>query len=178
MLRKWLETKHRSLKMLSRVDRWFGYETPEILSSNYQGEANIHNLPWLTPRVVDDPTDLITSQGAFYAGFFAYFLAIPVGMCLLRPFRRFGASLGFPRMTGVLCAAIWLPIVVSFVLALLLTHEPLREALTETRELHFALSILLYSLLLVSYCSPASRPLRWPFTWGNRQKNINSATTR
>lgn len=165
---------------ISWGQRWFGYDTPELLSSNFQGEANIHNLPWLTPRVVDDPTDLITSQGAFYAGFFTYFLAIPIGMWLLKPFRRFAARLGCPPISGALCAAIWLPIGASFGLALLMPHGASREALTETRELHFAVSILLYSLLLVSYCEPATRrsgALWWRAVAEHRQNNINTATT-
>lgn len=159
--------------------RWFDYETPELLLSNYQGEANIHNLPWLTPRVVENPTDLITSQGLFYAGFFTYFLVIPLGMWLLMPFRRLVQRLGFPPISAALFAAIWLPIVASFALAMLMAFGPSREALTETRELHFALSILLYSLLLVSYAGPAfrfSRPLRLWFARANRQKSVNSAT--
>lgn len=137
--------------------RWLGYETPKVLSDNYQGEANIHNLPWLTPRVVEDPTDLITSQGLFYAGFVIYFLSIPIGMWSFRPLRRFGQWLSFPPIPAALLTAIWLPIIASFVLAILMAPGPSRESLTETRELHFALSILLYSMLLVSYSGPGSR---------------------
>lgn len=160
--------------------RWFGYETPELLSSNYQGEANIHNLPWLTPRVVEDPSDLITTQGLFYLGFFVYFLAIPVGIWLLKPLRRFSQRFGFPRITAALFAAIWLPLIASFVLAALMAFGPSREALTETRELHFALSILSYSLLLVSYSELAPRflrPLRFPSAQDHRQEIFDNATT-
>lgn len=145
---------------ISWGQRWFNYETPEFLSDNYQGEANIHNLSRLTPRVVDHPTDLVTSQGAFYVGFFTYFLLFPAGMWLSSPCRRFGKWLGFPPISAALLAAIWLPVATSFVLAKLMAFGASREALTEMRELYFALSILLYALLLAWYSTDGFSLLR------------------
>ncbi len=136
--------------------RWFGFETPDVLSSNRQGEANIHNLPFLTPRVVEGPTDLITSQGAFYMGFFTYFLLIPVAIWLLKPLGRLAGRLGHPAIAPALLAAIWLPIFASFGLAIWTGYGPTREALTETRELYIGMSILAYVLLLVSYAISGS----------------------
>ncbi len=128
--------------------RWIGFETPESLSSNVQGEANLHNLPWLTPRVVDSPTDFITSQGAFYLGFFAYFFLLPFVFCM-KPFVALRERLQFPQEPASLMLAIWLPVVVSFCLALFTPPGPIRFALTETRECFFAFAIFLYVMLLM-----------------------------
>ena len=65
-------------------------------------------------------------------------------------------NLGFPAIAPSLLAAIWLPIFASFALAIWTGHGPTREALTETRELYIALSILAYALLLVSYANRGS----------------------
>ncbi|MFO7973170.1 MAG: hypothetical protein ACQESR_04925 [Planctomycetota bacterium] len=133
---------------ISWGQHWFHYPTPEFLSSNSQGEANFHNLPCVTPRVVDGPCDLITSQGAFYAGFGLYFLAFPAATLGSRRARRWAQRLAFPTIPIAMLTAIWIPIGVSFLLAILTEFGPRRESLTETREFLCAASILAYTLLL------------------------------
>jgi len=134
---------------ISWGQHWLGFGTPELLSSNVQGEANLHNLPWLTPRVVEGLGDFITSQGAFYVGFFAYFLLLPLAF-RWRPTGVLLDRLKFPTLHGELLITIWLPIVLSFVLALVTQAGPTRDALTELREFYFAFSIFLYAMVLVT----------------------------
>jgi hypothetical protein len=142
---------------MSWGQRIFGFSTPAALSDNVQGETNIHNLPWLTPRVVEGPADLLTSQGLFYLGFFGYFLAVPLAL-------RLPASSGirerikWPGLPWTTIAAIWTPIVFSFVAAALTSIGPTRDAHTEMRELLFAAAILIYVAGLVQ--SPTSEPSR------------------
>ena len=128
---------------------WLGYSTPEILSSNIQSEANIHNLPWFTPKVVHSPRDLVSSQGLFYLGFFAYFFLLPMAS-LWRPLGTILNRLRFPLPSVPLLIAIWIPVGLSFLLAVVTQAGAIRDALTETRELYFAFSILLYAAYLAT----------------------------
>jgi len=134
---------------ISWGQHWLGFGTPELLSSNVQGEANLHNLPWLTPRVVEGLSDFITSQGAFYAGFFAYFLLLPM-VSRWQPIGALLDRLKFPKLQGRFLLAIWLPIILSFFLALVTQTGPTRDALTELREFYFAFSIFLYAMVLAT----------------------------
>jgi len=134
---------------ISWGQHWLGFGTPELLSSNVQGEANLHNLPWLTPRVVDGLSDFITSQGAFYVGFFVYFLLLPLAS-RWQPIGVLLERLKFPTLRSGLLMAIWLPIALSFLLALVTQVGPTRDALTELREFYFAFSIFLYAMVLTT----------------------------
>ncbi len=130
---------------VSWFQRVIGFSTPQFLKGNVQGEANFHNLPTLTPHDVDRATDLITSQGLFYVGFLLYFALFPL-LCLAssklgRLAKRWGF---FPLPIGAV-VAIWVPILVSFAVALALPHGPNRFGLTEIRELLFAVAIAGYA---------------------------------
>ncbi len=134
---------------ISWGQHWLKFATPDLLSSNVQGEANLHNLPWVTPRVVEGLGDLITSQGAFYVGFFAYFFLLPLAS-LWRLIASLLERLNFPIPRTKLLMAIWLPIGLSFFLALVTKSGPTRDALTELREFYFAFSIFLYAMYLTT----------------------------
>ncbi len=142
---------------ISWGQHWLGFETPEMLSSNVQSEANLHNLPWLTPKVVKNPNDIISSQGAFYAGFTTYFLLLPL-FALWRPTASILKRFRFPAPNTPLLIAIWIPVGFSFLLAIVTQTRAIRDALTETRELYFAVSILLYVIFLVTLAIPKSSP--------------------
>jgi len=134
---------------ISWGQHWLGFGTPELLSSNVQGEANLHNLPWLTPRVVEGLDDFITSQGAFYVGFFVYFLLLPLAS-RWGPVGSLLERLEFPTLPSELLMAIWLPLALSFFLAIVTQAGPTRDALTELREFYFAFSIFLYAVFLTT----------------------------
>jgi hypothetical protein len=130
---------------VSWFQRVIGFSTPEFLEGNVQGEANFHNLPALTPHEVTNLTDLITSQGLFYAGFFAYFALFPALCAVSPPLTRLANRWGFVPVPWAGMLTIWLPILVSFFVAALLPHGLKRFGLTEIRELIFALAIAGYA---------------------------------
>lgn len=128
---------------ISWGQRVFGFATPEMLAANVQDEANLHNLPMFTPRMVKGPTDMITSQGAFYLAFFAYFLVLPtIGFGLWS--KKRGWVWRFAGLRWSMLFAIWLPLLFSFALAVATSHGVSRAALTEYRELWFAVSCVAY----------------------------------
>jgi len=127
--------------------RWIGFGTPELLADNVQGEANLHNLPWLTPKIVNSPLDLISSQGLFYAGFFAYFLFLPLAL-RTQLLEKVDKIMLFPRQSFMLLLTIWIPVTLSFVISLFTAFGPTRGAITEVRELFFSVAIFVYACSL------------------------------
>ncbi|MGI9455619.1 MAG: hypothetical protein ACR2NU_03610 [Aeoliella sp.] len=132
---------------ISWGQRVIDYSTPEFLSSNFQNEANFHNLPFWTPKVIRGPSDLLTSQGLFYLGFFTYFCVLPF-LQRLGPFQKILDRVSFPTTPIVLLIFLWIPILLSFGLASGISYGPLRDAIAETREMCFALAVLSYILCL------------------------------
>ncbi len=130
---------------VSWFQRVLGFSTPELLRENVQGEANLHNLPILAPTEVTGLTDLITSQGLFYAGFAFYFALFPALSAGSPQLTQVANRWGFIPLPPVGVLAIWTPIFVSFLIAALLPHGLIRFGITEVRELIFAVAIAGYA---------------------------------
>jgi hypothetical protein len=147
------------LVFLGEETSWFqriiGYSTPEFLEHlSAQEELNIHNLrflqggKWLEGLSSGrfDLKMLLGSQNLFRIGFACYFLLIPLLLYWGRPrvFRVFLIErIRYPVPKAGFVISLWTALSLSFFLAFHCT-EPAKASLAETREMLYALFILLY----------------------------------
>jgi len=140
---------------VSWFQRVFDYSVPFVEQNSTQSEFNLHNLNFLnTNRVLlsDGSVELspisllMSSQNLFRIGFGTYFLLMPLASLL--PFAtRLLDRVGYVRPTVFFLAAIWGVILVSFVLTIT-TQPPLKDYVTEMREVFYGAVIFIYTLSL------------------------------
>jgi hypothetical protein len=147
------------LIFLGEETSWFqriiGYATPEFMESmSAQEEINIHNLRFLQGGKWTDGLSsgrfdvkmLLGSQNLFRIGFACYFLLIPLLLYWGRPkflqvLLKEKLSYPLPKVSFVI--SLWTTLSLSFFLAFHST-EPAKASIAETREMFYALFILLY----------------------------------
>jgi len=140
----------------SWFQRQLDYSVPAVENMNTQGEFNLHNLhPWggkegIVAVFADehgqfriDIRKLLDAQTFFRIGFLIYFLLIPM-IVMFRPVGRLADRLSYPRIEPGFLIAIWAVVIPSFILALI-TGPPVKNSITEFREMFFALVICLYT---------------------------------
>lgn len=147
------------LVFLGEETSWFqrilDYETPKFLESrSAQEEMNIHNLGFLQGGKWTDGLSsgrfdvkmLFGSQNLFRIGFACYFLLTPLLLYWGRP-RFFKAllieKLKYPVPKSSFVISVWTTLFLSFFLAFY-SDESVKASLAETREMLYALFILLY----------------------------------
>ncbi len=147
---------------VSWFQRVFDYSVPLIEQNSTQSEFNLHNLNFLnTNRVLlaDGSVELsltsllMSSQNLFRIGFGTYFLLVPLASLFPLGARLLG-RVGYVRPTVFFLAAIWGVILVSFVLTVT-TQPPLKDYITEMREVFYGAAIFIYTLSLSA--RPADR---------------------
>ncbi len=139
---------------VSWFQRVFDYSVPFVEQNSTQAEFNLHNLNIInTGRVLNaDGTlefsvmSMISSQNLFRAGFFGFFLALPLAS-LFRPFQRLLDRVSYVRPSTSFLLAAWSVIFVSFALAFI-TDAPVKNYVAETRELIYSAVIFFYTLSL------------------------------
>jgi hypothetical protein len=136
---------------ISWFQRVFNYGTPGIVGDvNRQNEFNIHNLwifhggKWLEAISSSkfNLKMLFSSQNLFRIGFFLYFLVLPLfaASAIFRYVRKKMGD-GIPRIGLVI--SMWVPLVLSFVVAAAASDET-RTSIAETREMLYAFFIFIY----------------------------------
>jgi hypothetical protein len=155
---------------VSWFQRVFGYSVPDVEAYSSQSEFNLHNLRVFGGgRIIrkDGGYDLslwalLNSQNVFRAGFFGWFLVLPL-LVWVPAVQRTAARLDYVRPDFVLFSPIW--IVLAFAAALTLTTvPPIKDYVAEATELGYASMILLYTLLLARPSDPRDGSLACPST--------------
>ena len=147
------------LIFLGEETSWFqrilGYSVPWIENANVQNEFNFHNIEALQGgSLTDSPIGigtLLKSQNLFRLGFFTYFIAIPILLAVTGP-KKIESRIGYRRPGAGFTISVVLITALSFLLAIS-TPADIRSALAETREMVYALIILLY----IIFCIMADR---------------------
>jgi hypothetical protein len=130
----------------SWFQRVLGFGTPEaIAQSNYQGEFNVHNLDILS-------IGALNPQNLFRAGFFTYFLILPLLM-QVRRIRELGTRLGYVAPEAAFLLMVWSVLGVSVVLSIA-GPDSARRAVVETQEGFQAFVVLSYVFF---YLGPVAR---------------------
>jgi len=139
---------------ISWFQRIFKYDNPVFAEGvNQQNEFNLHNLFFLHGGKWIDAFHsgkfniklLFSSQNLFRAGFFFYFLVIPLVLKTGR-LTFFQKKWRYPVPNNAFIIATWMVLGFSFVLSTF-SSGPLKTSLAETRELFYAFFIMLYLFL-------------------------------
>jgi len=139
---------------ISWFQRIFQYDTPAFVEGvNQQNEFNIHNLFFLHGgKWIDyihsgkfDFKLLLSSQNLFRAGFFFYFLIIPL-VLKTGSMQFIQNKWHFPVPNNGFMIATWTTLCFSFILSAF-SSGPLKTSLAETREFFYAFFIMAYLFL-------------------------------
>jgi hypothetical protein len=140
----------------SWLQHQLGYATPGVVSGiNSQGEFNLHNLSiFQGGELLGKNREnreiglslLLKSQHLFQLGFFAYFLVLPI--LTLTPTIALITKLRVPYPGWRLFGNIWLSIGLT-ILFTVFANEATKPIIAETRELLYALTILVFLILWV-----------------------------
>lgn len=138
----------------SWLQRVFDYSVPAVEQNSSQGEFNLHNqFIFGGGRVLGEDGGLnfsaavlLNSQNLFRAGFFLYFLLLPLLM-YWRPAAALLSKLGYVCPPRQLLAIIWPFIAVTLVLTTM-NVEPMKFYLAEVRETVYAATIFIYCMTL------------------------------
>ena len=147
----------------SWLQHQLGYSTPEFVATrNVKSEFNLHNLNIfhggeLLGSNEDLRSSLLKSQHLFQLGFFAYFFVLPAAT-LIRPTRAFIYKLQVPFPGGRLFGCIWLTVGLSILLTLV-AGDIAKPLIAETRELVYAVSVLVFLSLWFAHQRHADQPI-------------------
>ena len=140
---------------VSWFQRILGYSVPAVEAINAQGEFNLHNLgdgaPFLseTGQFSFAFEKLLYSQNLYRAGFFVFFLIIPVAVLVSSRVRAFMNWWHYLRPSNSFLLAVWSVITISFVLTAI-SPELTRNSIAEFREFYWAFAIFLYTWMLAA----------------------------
>jgi hypothetical protein len=131
----------------SWFQHYFHYEVPAVEKINVQNEFNIHNLEIfqggkLTGSEVALTEALFKSQNLFRIGFFGYFLILPL-LYKVPAIGRLLQHIDYKRPGALFIVSLIIVFATSFFLVPEASHIT-KKALAETREMLYALYILLY----------------------------------
>ena len=140
----------------SWFQRQFGYSVPAVEAINTQGEFNLHNIYlWggkhgIVAVFMDEHGQfhfnirkLFDAQTFFRIGFLLYFFLIPI-IVLFRPASRIADRLSYPKIETGFIIAIWAVVIPSFICTLI-AMPPVKNSITEVREMFYALVICLHT---------------------------------
>ena len=138
----------------SWLQRVFDYSVPSVEQTSSQGEFNLHNqFIFGGGRLLSEDgglnlntAALLNSQNLFRAGFFLYFLFLPL-LTLWRPAANLLGKLGYVCPPRQLLAIVWPFVAVTLVLTTMHV-EPMKFYLAEVRETVYAATIFIYCLTL------------------------------
>lgn len=148
----------------SWFQRIFNYSVPGVESLNRQQEFNIHNLEMLheEPIVTEKGkfqftlTALIRPQNLMKIGFISYFLLLPF-LHLIPRFNYFFTKIGYPKPSTGFLIAIWPALLLSYIFTIVFNKS--NHNIVETREMLYALFILLYIIDIFLLYAPRLRNL-------------------
>jgi hypothetical protein len=128
----------------SWFQRTLNYSVPSIEQVSTQNEFNIHNLEILQNRDSDSfVSRLLLPQNIFRIGFFGYFLFLPI-LLILPKLKVIASDIGFVKLDLEYLVIFIIVFSLSFALMFLPHDDLARRAITETREMLYALFVLIY----------------------------------
>ena len=134
----------------SWFQRFIYYPSPSCIKNiNAQDEFNLHNIEFFQGGnwVTGDSTAknnlklFLSSQNLFRFGYFIYFLFIPILLYMGRV-RIIEKKLNYPCPNMCFVLSTWSVLIISFIFVFF--NREIKSSLAETREMLYALFILLY----------------------------------
>lgn len=141
---------------VSWFQRIFNYSVSSVEAVSKQGEFNLHNLmifsegAFISEGKINKMTIsemLFSSQNLFRLGFFSYFLIIPV-LCLNKKIKAILQKMGYLKPSWTAVGIVFIVFLFSFLLAVLSPVE-FKPPIAESREMLYALFILIYVILYI-----------------------------
>ena len=135
----------------SWFQRLFNYSVPFVEKVNVQNEFNIHNLNIFHGGGLRNSSIelsvLMKSHSLFRLGFFGYFFIVPL-LFHIQKIRGLMLKIGYRKPDNSFIFSLS----IVFVLAILITlfcQESVRKPLAETREMLYALFIMIYIIIYI-----------------------------